>query len=96
PTPGMRPEFTAVSAYDVMHAIYNVVEAQHGKLDPDKTIALLKGMHFESPRVPIAIDQHRDIVENIYIRKVEKIGGRLQNTEIDTIPMVNDRGEQVK
>ena len=96
PTPGMRPEFTAVAAYDAMHAIYNVVEAQHGKLDPDKTIALIKGMHFESPRGPFAIDQNRDAVQNIYIRKVEKVGGQLQNTEIDTIPMVNDRGEQVK
>jgi branched-chain amino acid transport system substrate-binding protein len=94
--PGMRPEFTAVAAYDVMHAIYNVVAAQGGKLDPDKTMALLKGMHFESPRGPIAIDQNRDIVQNIYIRKVEKIGGELQNVEFDTIPKVNDLGEPVK
>lgn len=96
PTPGMRPEFTAVSAYDVMHAIYNVVEAQHGKLDPDKTMALLKGMKFESPRGPIMIDQGRDIVQNIYIRKVEKVNGKLENVEFDTIPMVNDLGEPVK
>jgi branched-chain amino acid transport system substrate-binding protein len=93
---GMRPEFTAVAAYDVMHAIYNVVAAQGGKLDPDKTMALLKGMHFESPRGPIAIDQNRDIVQNIYIRKVEKIGGKLQNVEFDNIPKVNDVGEPVK
>jgi branched-chain amino acid transport system substrate-binding protein len=93
---GMRPEFTAVSAYDVIHAIYNLVEAQHGKLDPDKTMELLKGMHFESPRGPIAIDQHRDIVENIYIRKVQRVDGKLQNVEFDTIPMVNDRGEPAK
>jgi branched-chain amino acid transport system substrate-binding protein len=94
--PGMRPDFTAVAAYDVMHAIYNLVEAQHGKLDPDKTIALIKGMHFESPRGPIAIDQHRDIVENIYIRKVQKVDGTLQNVEFDTIPNVNDLGEPAK
>jgi branched-chain amino acid transport system substrate-binding protein len=93
---GMRPEFTSVACYDVMHAIYNIVEAQHGKLDPDKTIALLKGMHFESPRGPIMIDQGRDIVQNIYIRKVEKVDGKLQNVEFDTIPMVNDLGEPVK
>jgi branched-chain amino acid transport system substrate-binding protein len=94
--PNMRPDFVAVSAYDVMHAIYNVVEAQHGKLDPDKTMALLKGMKFESPRGPIMIDQNRDIVQNIYIRKVEKVGGKLQNVEFDTIPMVNDLGEPEK
>jgi branched-chain amino acid transport system substrate-binding protein len=94
--PNMRPDFVAVSAYDVMHAIYNVVEAQHGKLDPDKTMALLKGMKFESPRGPIMIDRNRDIVQNIYIRKVEKVDGKLQNVEFDTIPMVNDLGEPVK
>ncbi len=94
--PGIRPDFGGCAAYDVMHAIYNVVEAQHGKLDPDKTMALLKGMKFESPRGPIVIDQNRDIVQNIYIRKVEKVGGKLQNVEFDTVPMVNDLGEQVK
>lgn len=93
---GMRPDFTAVSAYDVIHAIYNVVEAQHGKLDPDKTIALLKGMSFESPRGPIMIDQGRDIVQNVYIRKVHKVDGKLQNVEFDKIERVNDLGEQVK
>jgi len=80
----------------VFQAIYKVVEAQHGKIDPDKTIAMLKGMHFESPRGPIMIDQNRDIVQNVYIRKVEKVDGKLQNVEIDTIPMVDDHGLQVK
>jgi branched-chain amino acid transport system substrate-binding protein len=94
--PGIRPDFGGCAAYDVMHAIYNLVAAQHGKLDPDKTMALLKGMHFESPRGPIAIDQNRDIVQNVYIRKVQKVDGKLQNVEFDTIPRVNDLGEQVK
>jgi branched-chain amino acid transport system substrate-binding protein len=94
--PGMRPDFIAVAAYDAIHAIYLLAEAQHGKIDPDKTMALLKGMHFESPRGPIMIDQNRDIVQNIYVRKVENVGGKLQNVEFDTIPTVNDLGEQVK
>jgi branched-chain amino acid transport system substrate-binding protein len=94
--PGIRPEFAGVATYDVMNAIYTLVAAQHGKLDPDKTMAILKGMHFESPRGPIAIDQNRDIVQNIYIRKVQKVGGKLQNVEFDTIPNVNDLGDQVK
>jgi len=95
-SPGLRPEFVAVAAYDVMNAIYKLVEAQNGKIDPDKTMALLKGMHFESPRGLIAIDQNRDIVQNIYIRKVQKVDGKLQNVEFDTNPNVNGLGQQIK
>lgn len=92
----VRPDFGGACVYDVLHAIYNVVEAEHGKLDYDKTIALLKGMKFESPRGPIMIDDHRDIVQNVYIREVRKVDGKLQNVEIDTIPMVDDHGNPVK
>ncbi len=94
--PGVRPDFTAAVAYDVINAIYQLVEAQHGKIDADKTMALLKGMHFESPRGPIAIDDNRDIVQNVYFRKVEKVDGKLQNVEFDHVPMVNDHGVPVK
>ncbi|HUB95552.1 MAG TPA: ABC transporter substrate-binding protein [Stellaceae bacterium] len=92
----VRPNFTTVAAWDVINAIYKLVDAQHGKIDPDKTIALLKGMSFESPRGPIAIDDHRDIVQNVYFRKVEKVDGKLQNVEFQTVPMVDDHGEPTK
>jgi branched-chain amino acid transport system substrate-binding protein len=94
--PHVRPDFGGACVYDVFQALYKVVEAQNGKLDPDKTIALLKGMAFESPRGPIRIDQNRDIVQNVYIREVRKVDGKLQNVEIDTIPNVDDHGDQVK
>jgi branched-chain amino acid transport system substrate-binding protein len=94
--PHVRPDFGGACTYDVLHAIYKAAEAQGGKLDYDKTIALLKGMKFESPRGPIMIDQNRDIVQNVYIREVRKVDGKLQNVEIDTIPMVDDHGNQVK
>ena len=87
--PDARPNFFAVAAYDAMTAIDRVVSAQHGKVDPDQTMALIKGMKFESPRGPIAIDpETRDIIQNVYIRRVEKRGGHLVNVEFDTIPMV--------
>ncbi len=89
-----RPDFTAVAAYDVINAIYKLVDAEHGKMDADRTIALLKGMTFESPRGPIAIDQNRDIVQNVYFRKVETVDGKLQNVEFKTVPMVDDHGNQ--
>ena len=94
--PHVRADWEAVCTYDVFQALYKVVAAQNGKLDPDKTIALLKGMNFESPRGPIMIDQHRDIVQNVYVREVRKVDSKLQNVEIDTIPMVDDHGNPTK
>ncbi|MGH6980744.1 MAG: ABC transporter substrate-binding protein, partial [Stellaceae bacterium] len=91
-----RPDFGGVCTYDVFAAIYKLLEAQGGKWDADKTIELVKGMKFESPRGPIMVDQNRDIVQNVYIREVRKVDGKLQNVEIDTIPMVDDHGNQVK
>jgi branched-chain amino acid transport system substrate-binding protein len=91
---GGRPlNFIPVVAYDVMHAIYQVVELQGGNIDPDKTMALLKGLKFESPRGPIEIDpETRDIVQNIYFRRVEKHDGVLVNVEFATVPHVKDPG----
>jgi branched-chain amino acid transport system substrate-binding protein len=94
--PHVRPDFGGACTYDVMNAVYKLVAAQHGQIDPDKTIAFLKGIKFESPRGPIAIDQNRDIVQNVYVREVRKVDGKLQNVEIDTIPNVDDHGDQVK
>jgi len=54
-------------------------------------MSIVRGMKFESPRGPIQIDaQTRDIVQNIYIRRVDKVNGVLQNTEIATYPHVKD------
>jgi branched-chain amino acid transport system substrate-binding protein len=87
--PDARPDFFSVAGWDAMHAVYDLVKAQNGKLDPDKTMELIKQVKFESPRGPIMIDpETRDIVQNVYIRRVEKRDGHLYNVEIDTIPMV--------
>jgi branched-chain amino acid transport system substrate-binding protein len=94
--PDVRPDFGGVATYDVMNAIYTLVALQNGKIDPDRTITLLKGMKFESARGPLMIDQNRDIVQNVYVREVRKVDGKLQNVEFETIPMVNDRGQEVK
>ena len=85
------PGFVAVDAYDGMAAIFHVITAQKGNIDPDKTMALLKGWKYDSPRGPIMIDpETRDIVQNEYLRRVDKVDGQLQNTEIETIPLVKD------
>jgi branched-chain amino acid transport system substrate-binding protein len=84
----MRVSFAAVAAYDTMAAIYQLAAAQGGQLDAAKTIELVKGMKLDSPRGAIEIDGSRDIVQTIYIRRVERRGGRLENIEIASIPNV--------
>jgi branched-chain amino acid transport system substrate-binding protein len=83
-----RVSFAAVAAYDTMAAIYKLAEAQGGRLDAEKTAELVKGLKLDSPRGPIAIDASRDIVQTIYIRRVERRNGRLENIEFSSIPNV--------
>jgi branched-chain amino acid transport system substrate-binding protein len=86
-----EPSFADVATYDVLSAIYKAVAAQKGNLDPEKTMQLVRGMKIDSARGPITIDpQTRDIVQNIYIRRVDKVDGKYQNTEIATYPNVRD------
>jgi branched-chain amino acid transport system substrate-binding protein len=80
-----------VAAYDIMHAIALVVAAQAGAIDADKALQTIRGLKFESPRGPIAIDPDtRDIVQNVYIRRAQRVGGKVRYVEIATIPMVKD------
>jgi branched-chain amino acid transport system substrate-binding protein len=88
---GKRPNQMAESVYDGMRLIYEALKKTNGDTDGDKLIAAMKGMSFESPRGPITIDpQTRDIIQNIYIRKVEKKDGELYNVEFATFPAVKD------
>jgi branched-chain amino acid transport system substrate-binding protein len=88
---GMRPNFMAVSGYDGMHLMYESLKKAGGKTDGDSLIAAAKGMAWESPRGPISIDPDtRDIIQNVYIRKVEKKNGELYNVEFATFTAVKD------
>src|SRR6202161_1379042 len=87
----MRPNFMAVGGYDGMHLMYEALKKTGGKTDGDSLIAAMKGMAWESPRGPISIDpETRDIIQNVYIRKVEKKNGELYNVEFATFPNVKD------
>jgi branched-chain amino acid transport system substrate-binding protein len=89
-----RPDFLAVGGYDGMAAIYRVIEQLHGVIDADKAMAVLKGMKIDSPRGPIEIDpETRDIVQTVYVRRVEKVGDKIVNVEFDQIPNVKDPGK---
>ena len=88
---GRNPDFFSAGGWDGMHLIYESLKKTGGKTDGESLIAAAKGMKWESPRGPIAIDpETRDIVQNIYIRRAEKIDGKMANVEIHTIPMVKD------
>lgn len=84
--------FVTVTAWDAMDAIYAAIRAQGGKLDPDRSMELLRNYRNpNSPRGPISIDpETRDIVQNIYIREVRRAGGQLANVELETIANVKD------
>jgi len=94
---GLRANFISVGGYDGMHLIYEALKKTGGRTDGDGLIAAMKGMAWESPRGPISIDpETRDIIQNIYIRKVENIGGELYNTEIATVEAVKDPTKAAK
>ena len=94
---GSRPGFMAVSGYDGIHLIYEALKKTGGKTDGDALVEAMKGMKWESPRGPISIDpETRDIVQNIYIRKVEKVDGELYNVEFATFEAVKDAGKTKK
>jgi branched-chain amino acid transport system substrate-binding protein len=91
---GMRPNFMAVGGYDGMRVIYEALKATKGQGGGDALLAAMKGQIFESPRGPMFIDaQTRDVVQNIYLRKVEKQMGQLYNVEFDVIKDVKDPGK---
>ncbi|MEN3290162.1 MAG: branched-chain amino acid transport system substrate-binding protein [Bradyrhizobium sp.] len=94
---GTRPGFMAVGGYDGIHLIYEALKKDGGKTDGDSLLAAMKGMAWESPRGPISIDpETRDIVQNVYIRKVEKKDGELYNVEFQTFDAVKDPGKTKK
>ncbi len=91
---GMRPNFMAVGGYDGMRVIYEALKKTKGAGGGDALLAAMKGQIFESPRGPMYIDaQTRDVVQNIYLRKVERKDGELHNVEFDVIKDVKDPGK---
>jgi branched-chain amino acid transport system substrate-binding protein len=87
----VRPNFISVSAYDGMHLIYEALKKTEGKTEGDALVAAMKGMAWESPRGPVSIDpETREIVQNIYIRRVEKVAGELYSIERATFEAVKD------
>jgi branched-chain amino acid transport system substrate-binding protein len=88
---GHRANFISVGGYDGMHLIYQALQKTGGNTDADTVIAAMKGLQWESPRGTISIDPRtRDIVQNVYIRKVQKVNGEPWAIEFETFPAVKD------
>jgi branched-chain amino acid transport system substrate-binding protein len=87
----MRPDHVGVAVYDAMHLIYAALEKTGGNANGDALLAAMKGMAWESPRGPIAIDpETRDVIQDVYIRRVERRNGQLYNIEFDKYSAVKD------
>ncbi|RJF95121.1 ABC transporter substrate-binding protein [Noviherbaspirillum saxi] len=92
---GMVPDFMAVSAYDGMAAIYAVASKLSGMIDGDRAMAVLKGLQIDSPRGPLTIDaETRDPVQTVYVRKVDKLNGKMANVEFDGYKNAKDPGKE--
>jgi branched-chain amino acid transport system substrate-binding protein len=88
---GRNPDLFSIGGWDGMHLIYEVLKKTKGNTDSEEMLAASRGMKWESPRGPISIDpKTRDIVQTVYIRRVEKAGGRLVNVEFDKVENVKD------
>jgi branched-chain amino acid transport system substrate-binding protein len=92
---GVRPNFMAVGGWDGMHLIYDTVKKLGGDVDGDKAMAYItSGVTIQSPRGTIAIDPTtRDIVQDVYVRRVQRVGGQLYNVEFDKVAKVKDPGK---
>ncbi len=92
-----NPDFFSIGGYDGMHAIYAALKKTQGKTDGVSLVDAAKGMSWESPRGPMSIDaKTRDVVQTVYIRRVERVGDGLRNVDIDSIPNVKDPGNPTR
>ena len=87
----VRPNFISVSAYDGMHLIYEALKKTEGRTEGPALVEAMKGTAWESPRGPMSIDpKTRDVVQDIYIRRVEKVDGALCSVELETFRAISD------
>jgi branched-chain amino acid transport system substrate-binding protein len=86
--PTFNPGFVAMDIWDALNITKQVVDEQHGKIDPDKMMSLMRGHQFTSPRGPIAFDASGEIVQNVYLQHAVKVNGKMEMQLVQTLPMV--------
>jgi branched-chain amino acid transport system substrate-binding protein len=88
---GMRPNLMAMQSHDGMHMIYEALKKTGGSTNGAELVNAMKGMSWISPRGPVMVDpETREMIQNIYVRKVERVDGELYNVEFKTIANVKD------
>jgi branched-chain amino acid transport system substrate-binding protein len=88
---GRNPDLFSLGGYDGMHVIYEALKKTNGDTDGDKLVEAAKGLKWNSPRGPMSIDpETRDVVQTIYIRRVEKVNGEYENVIFDKVENVKD------
>lgn len=88
---GETPGAMAVSGYDGTRLICEALRTTKGETNGEDLLKAMKGSEWKSPRGPFAIDPHsREVMQNIYMRKVEDVGGEKQNVEFATFEAVRD------
>ena len=91
--PNVVANYASVGAWDGMFVIHKMIEATGGQKDGLKAITAARSLKWESPRGPVRIDaKTRHIVQNVYLRKVEKVGGLLVNKEVQNFGANIDHG----
>jgi branched-chain amino acid transport system substrate-binding protein len=86
-----NPDLFSLGGYDGMHAIYAALQKTKGNTDGKALVAAAKGLKWNSPRGPMSIDPDtRDVVQTIYIRKVEMVKGQATNVIFDQVKNVKD------
>ena len=94
---GVRPDHIGVAAYDGMHLLFDALEKTGGNTNGDALIAAMKGDSWESPRGPVTIDpQTREIIQDVYVRRVERLEGELYNVEFEKFDAVKDPSKTVQ
>ena len=94
---GVRPDHIGVAAYDGMHLLFDALEKTGGNTNGDALIAAMKGDLWESPRGPVTIDpQTREIIQDVYVRRVERLEGELYNVEFEKFDAVKDPSKTVQ
>ena len=86
-----NPDIFSIGGWDGMHLIYEVLRKTGGKTEGEAMIGAAKGMKWNSPRGPMGIDaETRDVVLDVYISRVERVGGKLGNVAFDVVKDVKD------
>jgi branched-chain amino acid transport system substrate-binding protein len=88
---GKIASYYSEATYTNARWIAEAIKLAAGKVeDRDALLAALRKVNLrESPRGPLSVDSLGNPIQNIYVRRVERVSGRLQNTVIATYPAVS-------